>query len=697
MLRRRGARLGAGARASRACLPQATPVQPLRSDRSAATSPPASTWPNWPRHRARCRSAGRSPTPASTCSTRHLQPVPVGVAGELYIGGAGVARGYLNRPELTAERFVPDPFGARATRLYRTGDLVRWRADGNIEFLGRIDHQVKIRGFRIELGEIEAALDACAGVRRASSLVREDRPGERRLVAYVVSTAQDIDAAGTARRAQGSACPTTWCPPRSCALPALPLTPNGKLDRKALPAPRRSASPPPTSSRRARRSRRRSPHIWAEVLLGAERDRRPRQLLRARRPLAARHPASMARAAPRTRRRDLPLRALFEAPTVAELAARIEAREPRRAVAAATPPIERSTTRRSRHRCRSRRSGCGSSTSWPARAGSTTSRQALRLQRPARRGRAAERAASAGASATRACARRFETCDGAPVQVRAERGAGCSLLQLMLEHAPGRSRPSANRRSRRGCAPARPSPSTWPRAPLLRAQLLRLGRPRARAAAGGAPHRRRRLVDGRPRARARRAVRGALRRASRNPPAPRCRSQYADYAVWQRQRLAGAVRRAAARLLARAARRTSSRCELPTDRPRPRAARLRGGARERFAIEPPALAAPQGAGAARGRHAVHDAAGRVPGAAGALHRASTTSSSARPIAGRDRTELEGLIGFFVNTLVLRTDLVGRARLSRAARPRARRLPWAPTRTRTCRSSAGGRDSARSAT
>jgi hypothetical protein len=170
------------------------------------------------------------------------QPVPIGVTGELYIAGVGVARGYLNRPELTAERFLQDPFSPDGSgRMYRTGDLGRHRADGNIEFLGRNDYQVKIRGLRIELGEIEARLMECAGVREAVVLAREDSPGEKRLVGYVMGEPSQIQV--EALRAQlGMALPEYMVPSAFVVLESFPLTPNGKLDRNALPAPNQSST-----------------------------------------------------------------------------------------------------------------------------------------------------------------------------------------------------------------------------------------------------------------------------------------------------------------------------------------------------------------------------------------------------------------------------------------------------------------------
>ena len=165
------------------------------------------------------------------------QMAPVGTAGDLYIGGAGLARGYLNDPGRTAERFVPDPFGREAGgRLYRTGDLGRWRADGQLEFLGRSDGQVKVRGYRVELGEIEAALGDHADVMGAAAAAQAGMDGERRLVAYVVARPNATSAAAL-REYLGRRLPEYMLPAAWVFLDQLPMTPNGKLDRSALPYP----------------------------------------------------------------------------------------------------------------------------------------------------------------------------------------------------------------------------------------------------------------------------------------------------------------------------------------------------------------------------------------------------------------------------------------------------------------------------
>ncbi|HEX3786049.1 MAG TPA: amino acid adenylation domain-containing protein, partial [Pseudonocardiaceae bacterium] len=187
-----------------------------------------------------------------------LCPVPVGVTGELYIAGAGLARGYCGLPSLTSERFVADPFGVAGSRMYRSGDVVRWRADGNVEFVGRVDDQPEIQGFRIELGEVESAVSQCAGVGRAAAVVREDRPGDKRLVAYVVPSAGGVVDVQLVRSLVGQRLPDYLVPAVVVAVEQLPLTPNGTLDRRTLPAPESVAA---SSGRRPR-------SVQEEVLCG---------------------------------------------------------------------------------------------------------------------------------------------------------------------------------------------------------------------------------------------------------------------------------------------------------------------------------------------------------------------------------------------------------------------------------------------
>ncbi len=243
------------------------------------------------------------------------EPVPVGVVGELYVGGVGVARGYLGRPDLTAQRFVADGLsGVAGARLYRTGDQARWRADGTLEFVGRNDFQVKVRGFRIELGEIEARLLEHPAVREAVVVAREEGPGDRRLVAYWVG--EETAEVEALRRHVGERLPDYMVPAAYVRLEALPLTPNGKLDRGALPAPesggyaRRGYEAPVGEVEQA------LAQVWSEVL-GVERVGRWDDFFE-----LGGHSLLIMKLVEHMRRRDLDVEigALFTTPTVAGLA-----------------------------------------------------------------------------------------------------------------------------------------------------------------------------------------------------------------------------------------------------------------------------------------------------------------------------------------------------------------------------------------
>jgi len=257
----------------------------------------------------------------------YLRPVPIGVAGELYIGGEGVGRGYRGRPELTAERFTPSPIGAGpGARLYRTGDLARRLPDGKIEYLGRVDRQVKIRGFRIELGEIEGLLRKHDGVSEAVVVVKAGAGGDKRLVAYIVAnSASGLDDSLTPselRKWLGRRLPDYMTPSAFVALDSLPLTPNGKLDHNALPEPELNYSldnseqtAPQTQTEEA------VAKIWAEVL-GMERIGANATFFE-----LGGHSLLAARIVSRLRdafQIDVPLRRFFEGLTVMSLASSIE-------------------------------------------------------------------------------------------------------------------------------------------------------------------------------------------------------------------------------------------------------------------------------------------------------------------------------------------------------------------------------------
>ncbi|HEX8904580.1 MAG TPA: condensation domain-containing protein, partial [Longimicrobiaceae bacterium] len=567
-----------------------------------------------------------------------LNPVPVGVPGELYAGGAGVARGYLNRPTLTAEKFIPDPFGAEpGARLYRTGDRVRWRADGVVEYLGRLDEQVKVRGFRIELGEIETVLRRHPGVADCAVIAREDTPGDRRIVAYVVGTAEPEELRPHIRRSL----PEYMLPAAFVRLEQLPLSPNGKVDRKALPAPefagdeRYVAPRTPAEELLA--------GIWAEVLrvervgvhdsffeLGGHSLLATRVVSRVREVFAV----------------ELPLRALFEGPTVAELALAVESlrREGRPQPRPITPADRTQPPPLSFAQERlwflDRMDPDSPLYNIPV---------ALRLEGeldvPA-----LERALGGIVARHESLRTTFAEVGGQPVQVIAP-FEGFHLTIEDLSQLDEAAREAAVRNRATAAAARKLDISTGP---LLRAALIRLGE-QDHALLVTMHHI---VSDGWSMGVFFRELSELYAAAveGREPALPALPVQYADFAVWQREQLSGdGVERQLAwwrEQLAGA----PALLKLPTDRPRPAVQSYRG-ARVPVAFPPELLERlrklERGAGATL--HMVLMGAWQV---LLARYAGADDVVVGTPIAGRTRAEVEGVIGLFVNTLVLRTDLSG---------------------------------------
>jgi amino acid adenylation domain-containing protein len=604
---------------------------------------------------------------------RSLQPQPVGVHGELCISGAGLARGYLNRPELTGERFVPDPWASEpGARLYRSGDLVRRLPDGDIEYLGRIDHQVKVRGFRIELGEIEAALGALPGVREAVVIVREDEPGDRRLVAYVVGTALVSLVPSDLRQALQNRLPEPLVPSALVVLEALPLTVNGKVDRRALPAPHAArevaAAGAEAGSGADLASAPRTPleevlaGIWEEVLRLDRVGREANFFELGGHSLLATQVTSRVRQALGV---EIPLRLLFEKPTVAGLAAEVEREMQSRAGAEAPPrpPI-----------LPARRAAANAATA------ANTANAALPLsfaqQRlwfldqlepgsPAYNMPAAFRLTGrldvgALALALAEIIRRHEnlrTTFRVPGESRGEPVLAIAppsepfLPAVDLARLPNEIRTAEEHRL--AGAEAR-RPFDLARGPLLRATLLRLAA-EDHTVLLNLHHI---VSDGWSTGVLVREL-GALYAGfvtGQASPLPDLPVQYADFGVWQRGWLSGEVL-AAELAYWRQALADLPPLDLPTDRPRPAVLSSRGGFRP-FALSPEVSA-----GLTRGARSAGVSLFMELLAVFATLLARYTGHEdlaiGSPVANRTSREVEGLIGFFVNTLVLRVDTSSR--------------------------------------
>jgi amino acid adenylation domain-containing protein len=567
------------------------------------------------------------------------EPLPVGVTGDLCIGGAGVVRGYLGRPGLTAGRFVPDPFAAGpGARMYRTGDRARWKAGGKLEFLGRLDDQVKIRGFRIEPGEVEAAITGYPGVREARVMMREDQPGDKRLVAYVVG---DVEVDGLrAHLRQGL--PEYMVPRAIVALDRLPLNANGKVDRKALPVPGYAAGAdryvaPRTPVEEVLAG------TWAEVLrldrVGVEEsffDLGGHSLLATRLVSRVREVFGV----------EVPLRALFEGPTVAELAGRVE--EMRRAELPVLPPVVPAgrtgalplslAQERLWFLDRLEPGSAVYNVPMARRLGGALDEAAL------------ERALGEIVRRHEALRTVFAEVGGSPVQVIAPFGG----FALPVEDLSGSSDADREAAVRRRAREEAARPFDLAAGPLFRAALLRLGQ-EEHVLLLSMHHI---VSDGWSMGVLYRELSAlyAAYREGRESPLAELAVQYADYAVWQREQLEGEV---LDRQLAYWRERLAGApelLELPTDHPRPAVQTFRGAT---VPMELPLglLERLQALGRSEGATLYMTLLGAFQLLL-SKYAGSDDVVVGSPTAGRTRAEVEELIGFFVNTLVLRTDVSG---------------------------------------
>ncbi|HEU0297843.1 MAG TPA: amino acid adenylation domain-containing protein, partial [Longimicrobium sp.] len=610
-------------------------------------------------HEVRDDGGERIPIGTPISNTRALlldrrgRPVPRGAAGEIHLGGRCVGLGYRGDPRRTAAAFVPDPFGEPGARLYRTGDLGRHRADGSIEYLGRIDQQVKVRGFRIEPGEIEARLRAHPAVREAVVVAREDAPGERRLVAYVAGGAVE---AGELRAHLAAHLPGPMVPAAFVWLDALPLTPNGKLDRRALPAPGDEDASIPPYEPPAGAVETVLAGIWAEVL-GVERvGRRDHFFERGGHSLLA------VRLVSRVRRRldaAAALRDLFERPVLADFARGLAPA----ADADRSPigPVDRGgplplSPAQRRLWFLEQLGGLG---------GAWHVSERLRL-RGALDVAALRRALDRIAARHEALRTTFAAAGGEPEQRIAPARAGA--FPLAMDDLAGDA--DAEAALRRIVAGEARAPFDLERGPLVRGRLVRLARD-DHALLLTLHH----LVSdgwstdvlvhelG--------ALYGAFARGE-DDPLPPLAVQYADWAAWHRRRMDGGALDAQAEHWRRALSGAPPLLALPADRPRP--------ARQDPAGETLPVALDQEASAAvrtlSRRHGTTPFMTVLAAWAAVLGRLAGQEDVVVGTlsANRGREEVEGMIGFFVDTLALRVDLAGSpSAAGLLARVRARTL------------------------